>query len=114
MALLMNCRNIETCIHAAPTRLNEKRISKGLLPLFTYHTLHIKPMGPKRKILSIINPTNIHNRIHLCRGHFKEYTTDAPLFGKYIGLWWWQPNVRGQNKKGIVMKDYEVEANTEP
>ncbi len=48
------------------------------------------------------------NRIHLCRGHFKRYTKDKPLFGKYVGLWWWQPSVRGRNKEGIIYKDYEL------
>jgi len=31
-----------------------------------------------------------------------------PLLGKYVGLWWWQPCVRGRNKKGVIYKDYEL------
>jgi len=38
----------------------------------------------------------------------KEYTQEHPLFGKLTGLYWWQPHVRGQNKEGIVMKDYAI------
>lgn len=109
--LLINCKNIEVINHLAPEKLNKKREAKGLTPLFTYHTLHVKVFKQKRKAFESVDPTNIHNRVHLCRGHFKEYTAEAPLFGKYTGLWWWQPNIRGQNRKGIVMKDYEV--NTE-
>jgi len=52
-----------------------------------------------------------YNRIHLCRGHFKEYTKEKPLFGKYTGTYWWQPTMRGNKKKGVIHKDYEVVAN---
>lgn len=106
--LFLNCRNIEAVSVFPPQKLNKKRRSKGLVPLFTYKILQIKLLDKKRKALSDTGHTNIHTRIHFCRGHFKEYTAEAPLFGKYVGLWWWQPMVRGQNKKGIVMKDYEV------
>jgi len=63
------------------------------------------PSSPKEYREKTIPLT--HNRVHMCRGHFKEYTEDHRLFGKYTGLYWWQPYVRGQ-KEGIVIKDYEV------
>jgi hypothetical protein len=47
--------------------------------------------------------------VHLCRGHFKTYTDDNPLFGKHVGKYYWQPSIRGKNKKGIVAKDYSLE-----
>jgi hypothetical protein len=50
------------------------------------------------------------NRVHLCHGHFKNYTEGNPLFGKYTGRYWWQPFVRGNKKKGVVMKDYLVKS----
>lgn len=43
---------------------------------------------------------------HWVRGHFKTYTTDAPLFGKRTGSYWWQPNVRGVGEAN--RKTYEV------
>lgn len=103
--MLLNCHNITTVPHLPPERLNRKRMRNGKTPLFTYHTLVIKPTAhaPTGSPLGIY-----HNRIHLCRGHFKTYTTDNPLFGRLTGRYWWQPHVRGQNKEGIVMKDYEV------
>jgi len=103
--MLLHCKNIVKKENKPPEKLNKKRIKNGKLPLFSYYTLHIKDS---------INPSNSnnvlgdHNRIHLCRGHFKYYTEKNPLFGKLTGMYWWQPHVRGQNKDGIIMKDYVV------
>lgn len=53
--------------------------------------------------------THPDNRVHLCRGHFKEYTEQNPLFGRHVGRYWWQPCVRGKKEKGIIAKDYIVD-----
>lgn len=105
--MFLNCRNIETIDNPPPEKLNKKRKKKGKQPLFTYKTLVIKPTGKQQQSV----PRHLwENRIHLCRGHFKTYTAEAPLFGKYTGRYWWQPSVRGRSKDGVVMKDYQVEA----
>jgi hypothetical protein len=43
------------------------------------------------------------------RGHFKNYTEEAPLFGKHIGRYWWHRHARGSDENGVIAKDYEVE-----
>lgn len=102
---LMSCKNVATERHDPPPALNKKRQKAGKQPLFTYHTLVLKPVGKKQESI----PSHLwNNRIHLMRGHFKTFTDEKPLFGKYTGRFWWQPAVRGQNKDGVVMKDYEV------
>lgn len=111
--LLLNCKNITTETCKPDEALNKSRRKKGKQELLTYKTLKLLLPGNKEKHLLADEPTGEHNRIHFCRGHFKEYTADAPLFGRITGLWWWQPHVRGQNKDGIVMKDYEIEAKGE-
>lgn len=105
--LLLNCKNITTESNKPSDFLNKARKKRGKQELFTYKTLKLLLPGKKEKHILINEPTGEHNRIHLCRGHFKEYTREAPLFGKITGLWWWQPTVRGKNKNGIVIKDYE-------
>lgn len=103
--LLISCKNITTEIIPAPEKLNKKRIKQGKQPLFSYHTLVIKPVGKRQESI----PKHLwENRIHLQRGHFKTYTAEKPLFGHITGRFWWQPHVRGRNKDGVVMKDYEV------
>jgi hypothetical protein len=105
---LINCKNIESVDHRPSERLNKANRRRGKQELFTYKSLQIKLPGIRREKNESL-PTGEHNRIHFIRGHFKEYTEDHPLFGKVTGLWWWQPHVRGQNKEGIIFKDYKVE-----
>lgn len=105
--MLLNCKNIVTEIIKAPGALNKKRRKNGKQEIFDYHVLNVTVPGKKQGYREQSEPLS-HVRVHLCRGHFKEYTKDHPLFGKLTGLYWWQPHVRGQNKDGIVMKDYEI------
>lgn len=106
--LLLNCKNVVTEKISAPTALNKKRMRSNKQPLLDYHILKIA-IPASRKSNHGASEALYHNRVHLCRGHFKEYTQDNPLFGKFTGLYWWQPHVRGQNKDGIVIKDYEIQ-----
>lgn len=43
---------------------------------------------------------------HVVRGHFKNYTEDAPLLGKITGTYWWGHHVRGGAE--AVPKQYRV------
>jgi len=106
MLKLLNCINIGVKTIDPPNKLNAKRKRAGKMPMFSYKTLVLKPIGIRQQSI----PQHLwNNRIHLQRGHTKTYTEKAPLFGKYAGTYWWQPHARGQNKNGIVMKDYRVE-----
>jgi len=103
--MFLNCKNIGTKTINAPEKLNKKRKKAGKKPIYSYKTLIIKPTLKNEKSI----PKHLwENRIHLARGHFKTYTKDNPLFGKHTGMYWWQPQVRG-NKKGIIHKDYKIE-----
>lgn len=104
---LIHCKNITTEKIPAPHKLNRKRARLGKQELFDYHVLNVITPSQKRESPSRV-PSLSHNRVHLCRGHFKEYTQENPLFGRHTGLYWWQPHVRGQNRDGVVMKDYSV------
>lgn len=58
-------------------------------------------------------PVNISEimPLHECRGHFKEYSSSRPLFGKVSGKFFWHPHVRGRVTNGVVLHDkYEVKA----
>ena len=103
---LINCKNVGYDIAKPSSKLNRKRIKNGKCGLFSYHILVIKPSIKPGDGKS--NGCKATNRIHLCRGHFKEYTDKQPLFGKYTGLYWWQPHVRGRNRTGVVAKDYSL------
>lgn len=103
---LLDCKNI-TLQPKGPDRALRRRLRDNQAELFTYHTLILKPVGKRQESI----PQHLwNNRIHLCRGHFKTFTEEKPLFGKITGRFWWQPSVRGRNKKGVVMKDYAFES----
>jgi hypothetical protein len=92
---LLNIRNIKQ----KTARVNQQRD-------FYYP----KAWGREYKVLSLSQtlteqspgpdlPPGYHVRGHFCKGHFKR---------KPHGVYWWNPQWRGNFSKGIVMKDYKV------
>lgn len=106
--LFMNAKNIGSERHDPPQVLNKKRIKRGKQPLFSFYTLKIFPMVAGRKGITSANDPTHSNRVHLCRGHFRVYTKDAPLFGKFAGRFWVPAHARGKKQLGMIAKDYEV------
>jgi hypothetical protein len=103
--MYLNTKNVEKVRVDPPPKLQKKRRKKQKIELFTYHVLRVQTASSKREKRPHQGGAT---RLHYCRGHFKEYTDKNPLFGKYTGLWWWQPHIRGDAKKGRVMKDYKL------
>ena len=54
------------------------------------------------------NKSSVRNALHFVRGHFKDFSHGGGLFGKYKGLYWWSPRLRGSASSGIVKKEYMV------
>jgi len=107
--MLLSCKNIVETTIPAPTRLNKKRTLKNKLPICEYKVLEIHPLAPRKASAEKQHgPSRGLVRVHLCRGHFKDYTPDKPLFGKATGRFWWQPSVRGEKKRGVLNKDYLI------
>lgn len=105
---ILECKNIATETICANEKINRKRIRKKKLPLFEYKILKVSlPAKQKNGNKETISGIKYLNRVHLCRGHFKEYTTERPLLGKYVGRYWWQPTIRGKSD-GFVEKEYLV------
>ena len=79
------------------------------LPLFKYHVLKLKlpkKKGEQEKIMNA-NEAMRHYRKHFCRGHFKVYTEEKPLMGRFIGRYWFSAHLRG-SEDGFVDKDYKA------
>ncbi len=103
---LLSCKNIRADLETPDDKIQKKRVSKGKLPLVSYYILKIKNIAGSHKSE---DRGLWSNRVHFCRGHMREYTADAPLFGRLVGRFWIPPHVRGNRNKGFIMKDYEVE-----
>lgn len=105
---LMHCKNVKVRPVDPPERLSKKHERKTGKPLTRYHVLEIAPM---RRILDTegeAQTKGLSHALHICRGHFKTFTEDAPLFGKRVGTYWWPAHVRGNADEGVVEKDYRI------
>lgn len=103
----MNCRNVEKVVKRA-SLFPKSRRREGRPPLVKVYTLEI---GPIKKIIGehsgsseLLTP----RALHICRGHFKDFSHGQGLFGKYKGRYWWPMTTRGSKEAGEVIKDYAV------
>jgi hypothetical protein len=102
-----HCKNVTLSTETPSLKIQKKREEKGKYPLFKYHLLNIDPM---KKILSTegqIKSQGVKKALHICRGHFKDFSKGMGLFGKHKGLYWWDMTVKGTQPR-LVFKDYQV------
>lgn len=105
---VLSCKNVHLSMVDPPRALNKKRVKNGKLPLYRYHVLEVD-LGAGRAQSGKAPRGNAGIMpVHLCRGHFKEYTEERPLFGRVTGRFWWQPCARGNAQRGVVIKDYKI------
>jgi hypothetical protein len=106
----MNCKNVEI-VENQPTR-QQRRLAEreGKRPPVTYRTLVIHPMSRRRWRNTGGNPAIRSGvALHICRGHFKNYSEGKGLGrGHRHGVWWWSPQLKGSERSGRIVKDYEV------
>lgn len=105
-----HCKNVEVLSVEPDAPLNRKHRKRTGRDLTRYHVLKIDPL---RKLLQQHRESSddsLGRALHLCRGHFKTFTEDAPLYGKHMGTYWWGPQVRGRRDAGVIEKDYRVQA----
>lgn len=108
VAALFSCKNMEVVAIHADKAIQAKRAKRGLLPLYTFHTLTVRISHKSKHAMGGIGEPVA---IHWVRGHFKRYTESDKLFGKHIGLYWWQPHLAGMAHR-VVDKDYAIQTST--
>jgi hypothetical protein len=100
---VLSCKNIRTQVITPKKR----KLKRGKLPLLSYHILQIEQKTVNQGAQGVAM-TAWSNRVHLCRGHVKEYTAERPLFGKYVGRVWCPPHARGNKALGVIHKEYKI------
>jgi hypothetical protein len=111
MLAVMNCKNVRIVKGAEPPEgIDRARRRNGKPPLYRYHILQVDKAPGTRVVTESESHTGIKMPLHICRGHFKTYTEEKPLFGKYTGTYWCPPHMKGDAKIGVVDKDYRVKA----
>ena len=105
---LMHCKNVDVRSIEPPERLSRKHERKTGHPLTRYYVLDIQPMRGVLDTEGEVRTKGLKHALHICRGHFKTFTEDAPLFGKRTGTYWWAEQARGKAEYGVVEKDYRI------
>lgn len=106
----MHCKNVRTTMEDPPTKLSRIHKKETGRPLLRYHVLQIDRMKAVFKKAEEEGKLGLNQALHICRGHFAEYGKDGSglLFGKLAGRFFIPMHARGNAKRGIVLKDYEV------
>lgn len=102
----LHCKNVHMIEHE-PKRATSGRISRHGSKI-RFHTLQIEPMKKILRDEGGAEETGIKHALHICRGHFKDFTKGKGLFGKYKEVYWWESQVRGSGDVGAVLKNYNV------
>lgn len=102
-----HCKNVTIRDERMPPKLAKRRRERGH-PEWKWKSLVIEPMRRALNDAMRTGGVGLGAALHLCRGHFKTYTTANPLFGRTTGTYWWAPQVRGSAERGAVAKEYEV------
>lgn len=105
---LLNTKNVvQEKVAPLSTRAERRR---GERPPYSYHVLKVRPFGARRAdgARELIEDGRLLP-IHWVRGHFKTYTAERPLMGRFTGRYWFQPHLAGRDKVRFVDKDYKVE-----
>lgn len=108
----LHCKNTTVQDVPPPPKLAKRTLERYGIPMNTCKVLNISPMT---KIMSGAagNGASLVKRLHICRGHFKDYR-ERGLFGKERGLFWWSQHVRGEKAAGSVTNEYNVQVAVPP
>jgi len=105
---LMHCKNVDVVEVDPPEKLSRRHRQRHGSPLFSYRVLDVTPMTRTLESDGRRSEEGLAGALHICRGHFKTFTADAPLFGSRTGTFWWADHLRGDPAKGQVEKAYKV------
>jgi hypothetical protein len=101
---LMNCKNVKLPEHQSSVPIGRRQRRRN--PGVKYHTIEIP--GHTASGSRGAGDAGRGVALHRVRGHFKTYTADAPLLGKYVGTYWWDWQVRGDPELGTHVTDYKI------
>jgi len=104
----MHCKNVVLKTIAPSPKLNRARVKRGNPSLAVYKILEIHPVKRILESEGDIQHAGLKKALHICRGHFKDYTIGRGLFGKVHGVFWWDMALKGSQEAGTILKDYDV------
>lgn len=108
--VMLHVRNAE--ITEIPSgRAWRRRAQKNNRPLVRIYDLVVRPL--RRALMAIRDHIAEHGEgsilpLHLVAGHLKRYTAEKPLFGRWVGHWWWWPHMRGDVDNGETLHEQVI------
>lgn len=106
---LLNARNVVSVVEQPSRQVRRARARNHREPGVSWHVLKLRSLRSLRS--SDAAATGEHLAIHWVRGHFKIYTVERPLLGRYSGRFFWQPHLAGKDTARRIEKTYVVPAN---
>jgi len=110
----MHARGVEMRETVAPRHERRRAEKEGKPAPVTYKTLEITGMTRTLATEGDIATNGIAKAMHLCRGHFADYTKGSGLFGRYRVEVFVPDHVRGRKQRGVIVKDYTIVTPKEP
>tara|TARA_R110000851_G_scaffold151675_3_gene292971 strand:- start:21717 stop:23057 length:1341 start_codon:yes stop_codon:yes gene_type:complete len=105
----LNCSNVGTVVVKNNSKKKNKKYKKkhGHEPL-SYRVVTVSP-----HLSTVYEHSNeVKNTkdlpLHVVRGHFRKYTEERPLFGRYSGTFWVPAHAKGSKEHGEIAHEYEV------
>lgn len=113
---LLHCKNAELTEEPTPNPGmavfgSSKAKRRPVRRFHTFHTLRVKVIEETLDYLNSTGGASSVKALHAVRGHYKEYTEDAPRFGNAkhgVGRFYCRPHLRGDKTLGFTDKQYEV------
>ncbi|MFL6115278.1 MAG: hypothetical protein ACJ786_28600 [Catenulispora sp.] len=105
---LMHCKNVNENPHTPQPKQSTANQRRHGFPLTRYTTLDIRPVTRALDRDGKAHTDGLGAALHRCRGHFKTFRPEAPLFGRLSGQYWWNAHNRGRTEYGRVESVYRV------
>lgn len=107
--MLCHCKNVSVEEGPEPSsKVQKSRKKHNKSPLYQFKVIDIETVR-KKYADKYYNETSQEGvRLHLVRGHFKRYTEEKPLFGKFVGTVWIPTHMRGNIRNGVIEKEYNM------
>jgi hypothetical protein len=109
---LLNARNVVPVVEHPSRQVRRVRARNHQEPGVSWHLLKLRSLRTLHPPVGA--PTGAPLPIHWVRGHFKIYTAERPLLGRYAGRFFWQPHLAGKDTTRRVEKTYVVPQGAAP
>jgi hypothetical protein len=108
---LLTSRQIEARPVTPDPALAKARAKKGQPPGCTYRVLWVDTSKAKHvpvELTGVVPMSRLMQAMHWQAGHWKTYTDDGKLFGKWTGTYLWGSGIRGSDASRWIEKDYHI------